>query len=65
MCFNKPVTKELPYWLLREHRIAEKLLVELLLQKRLSLVPYERLFHRSGIQPNMSQHFQSNKPITL
>jgi hypothetical protein len=40
MCLNKPVTKEFPYLLLREHRIAERRLVQPLAQKCIFLVPY-------------------------
>jgi hypothetical protein len=41
MCLHKSVTKELLYWLLREHRIAVRRLVDSLTQKCLFLVPWQ------------------------
>jgi hypothetical protein len=54
MCLNKPVIKEFQYWLLHEHQITERRLVEPLLQKCLFLGPWEQPSHHSSIQLNMS-----------
>jgi hypothetical protein len=56
MCLNKSVTKEFPYLLVREHRIAERRLAEPLPQEHRFLVPWKRPFYHSGIQPNMLQY---------